>query len=175
MSSDFSKRFELLQAFGRTFRELSTVVVFFHTVIAERLGLKLTDHKAFEIVDRKGAVTARELAELTGLTTGAITGVIDRLEKAGFVRREQDPGDRRKVIIRPHPDTESKLKPLYESLGQAIVKGHSRYSDEELELILDYLTGGIKMLQEESLKLRRVRQGDGSATDNQRPRYAPKE
>lgn len=154
MSSDFSKRFELLEAFGRTFRELSTVTVFFHTVIAKRMGLKLTDHKAFEIVDRRGAVTARELAELTGLTTGAITGVIDRLEKAGFVRREQDLRDRRKVIIRPHPDAESKIRPLYESLGRAIMEGHSRYSDEELELILDYLNRGIKLLQEESLKLR---------------------
>ncbi|MBE0466472.1 MAG: MarR family transcriptional regulator, partial [Candidatus Desulforudis sp.] len=98
----------MLEAFGQAFRELSTVTVFFHSVIAERLGLSLTDHKAFEIIARKGAVSAGELSELTGLTTGAVTGVIDRLERTGFVRREPDPGDRRRVIIRPHPDSESR-------------------------------------------------------------------
>lgn len=154
MSSNTQKRFEMLEAFGQAFRELSTVTVFFHSVIAERLGLSLTDHKAFEIIARKGTVTAGELSELTGLTTGAITGVIDRLEKAGFVQREQDPGDRRRVIVRPHSASESRFEPLFGSLGQAITELHAHYSDEELELILDYLIRGTKMLQEESIKLR---------------------
>lgn len=159
MSSTDSDGFEMLEAFGRAFRELSTVTVFFHTAVAERLGLSLTDHKAFEIIARKGAVSAGELSELTGLTTGAVTGVIDRLERTGFVRREPDPGDRRRVIIRPHPDSEGRFAPLFESLGRAITELHARYSDEELALILDYLVRGTKMLQEESIKLRKTNPG----------------
>lgn len=144
----------MLAEFGQVLRELSTVTVFFHTVLADRLGLSVTDHKAFEIVARRGVMTAGEISELTGLTTGAVTGLIDRLEKAGFVLREQHPSDRRKVVIRPHPDSESKIGPLFESLGQALVELNANYSEEELELILDYLIKGIKMMQEESNKLR---------------------
>src|SRR5438105_15388836 len=83
-------------------RTLSTHTVMLHAAVAERLGLNITDHKALDFACRGGGpVTAGELAELTGLTTGAITGVIDRLEKAGFARRERDPNDRRRIILRP--------------------------------------------------------------------------
>ena len=63
----------------------------FHQAIADRLGLNVTDHKCIDLLLMKGPLTAGELAGMTGLTTGAITAVIDRLEKAGFVRREDDP------------------------------------------------------------------------------------
>jgi DNA-binding transcriptional ArsR family regulator len=102
MSMEQSDRATLLAVVGRELgREVSARMVMFHQAIAERLGLNATDHKALDLLGRAGPITAGELAELTGLTTGAITGIIDRLEKAGFVRRENDPKDRRRVIIRP--------------------------------------------------------------------------
>ncbi|WP_392435861.1 MarR family transcriptional regulator [Chlorogloeopsis fritschii PCC 9212] len=91
MPSEQSKHTELADALNWAGRELSAATVLFHTAIAERLGLNTTDHKCADILAQTGAITAGELAERTGLTTGAITGVVDRLEKAGFVRRERDP------------------------------------------------------------------------------------
>ena len=87
-------------------REISTVTILFHQAIADRLGMNVTDHKCAGILARSGPITAGELARRTGLTTGAITGVIDRLEQAGFARRARDPGDRRRVIIEPDPETD---------------------------------------------------------------------
>src|SRR5262245_28604316 len=102
MSMDQSERATLLTVVGRDLgREVSARRVTFLQAIDELLGLNTTDHNALDLLSRAGPITAGELAELTGLTTGAITGIIDRLEKAGFVCRENDPKDRRRVIIRP--------------------------------------------------------------------------
>src|SRR5450432_703373 len=81
-------------------RRMSTRTVVFHAAIAERLGLNPSDHKCADLIcNETGPVTAGRLAELTGLSTGAITGVVDRLERAGFVSRVPDPEDRRRVVI----------------------------------------------------------------------------
>ncbi len=155
LSSGLSKRTELLDALNQTERELSTATVMFHSALAERLGLNATDHKALDILFQTGAITAGELAELTALTTGAVTGVIDRLEQAGFVRREQDPNDRRRVIIRPILDVgEREIAPLFESLGRAITELASRYSDQELAVILDFTRQATLILREEAARLR---------------------
>jgi len=99
VSSNSPERDALLTALAREARQYSTSTVLFHQVIAERLGLNPTDHKCAEILSRTGPLTAGELADHTGLTTGAITGVVDRLERAGFVRRDRDPEDRRRHIV----------------------------------------------------------------------------
>src|SRR5919201_431152 len=100
MSSRRMKRSELLQALGMAGRELSAHTVMFHTAVVQRLHLHVSDHKAFDFILRRGPGSAGELAKITGLTSGAVTGVIDRLEKAGFVERVPDPEDRRKVLVR---------------------------------------------------------------------------
>src|SRR4051794_9372852 len=78
---------------------LSTATVLFHSAIADRLGVGVTDVKCYSILRQTGPITAGDLAERVGLTTGAITGVIDRLEQAGLVRRVRDPNDRRRVVL----------------------------------------------------------------------------
>src|SRR2546423_13305828 len=83
-------------------RELSAAVVLFHQAIADRLGLSTTEWKSIDILLRSGPTTAKQLAELAGLTTGGVTGVVDRLERAGYVERPANPDDRRGVIINPH-------------------------------------------------------------------------
>ena len=156
MSRDVPPRAELLNAVGYELgRELSTRTVLFHLAIAERLGLNATDHKAVDLLSRAGPITAGELAELTGLTTGAITGIIDRLEKAGFVRRQSDPHDRRRVIIRPLMEPIARdIAPLFDSLAHAMTALCTRYSDHELVLIRDFMTRSIAILQEETTRLR---------------------
>ena len=79
------KRENTIQAINDKFREISTETILFHQAVAYTLGLHITDHKSLEILYRFGAMPAGRLAELTGFTTGAVTGIIDRLEKAGYV------------------------------------------------------------------------------------------
>src|SRR5271166_2899245 len=158
-SSD--NRSELLRGLGGEFRQLATATILFHQVIADRLGMHVTDHKCAEILLRTGPITAGELAERTGLTTGAITGVIDRLEKAGFVRRAKDPADRRRVVIEPFPERiEEEIGPLFESLKSAMAELCSRHGSRELAVIRDFITGFNQRVYEETRKLR---EGDGQA------------
>src|SRR5712692_1923719 len=86
---------------GRLVRRHSTAVVLFHHAVAERLGIGPTDHKCLDLLRERGPMTGSELAALTGLTTGAITGVVARLERVGYLRREPDPHDRRQQILNP--------------------------------------------------------------------------
>jgi len=135
-------------------RELSTWTILFHQAVAERLGLNVTDHKCLDFLGREGAVTAGRLAEVSGLTTGAVTGVIDRLEKAGFVRREEDPSDRRRVLIRPAPGAERRIAPLFASLRKKMGKVSARFSDAQLDVIADFLRSCIAVMREETHRMR---------------------
>ena len=91
----------------------------FHQAVAECVGLNVTDHKCLDVLVRSGPMTAGQLAQLTGLTTGAVTGVLDRLERAGFVRRQSDPSDRRRVIAQPLIEqAERKIAPLFAGLAR---------------------------------------------------------
>ena len=86
-------------------RELSARTVLFHEAFASWLGLNATESKCLDLVVRaEGTLTAGRLAEQTGLTTGAITGVLDELERAGYIRREKDDRDRRQVLVRAQPE-----------------------------------------------------------------------
>src|SRR5262249_52764934 len=106
-------------------------------------------------------VTAGELATLTGLTTGAITGVIDRLETAGLARRERDPQDRRRVVVDAVPTAKERVAPLFEALRKASLKQAAQYSDQELEIIERYLVGCLDMLAEETKRLRNGKRRGG--------------
>ncbi len=119
---------------------MSTRSVLLHAAIADKLGLNPSDHKCADVLrDQPGPITAGRLAELTGLSTGAITGVLDRLERAGFVARDQDPSDRRRVVIRCTPERAPDLRPLFMPLRDGMIAFCARYTDGELRLILDFL------------------------------------
>jgi DNA-binding MarR family transcriptional regulator len=137
-------------------RELSTAMVLFHQAVAEQIGLNATDFKCLDVLDRTGPITAGHLSELLGLTGGAITGIIDRLEAAGFVQRERDPSDRRRVIIKPCGSQAygTTLVPIFTSLQQAMAEElANRYSPEALSAIEDFLRRTIQVLQQETQKL----------------------
>jgi DNA-binding MarR family transcriptional regulator len=162
VSRDSREREELLAALGDGFRQLSTATVLFHQAVADRLGMNVTDHKCADILLRTGPITAGELARRTGLTTGAITGVIDRLEGAGFVRRARDPDDRRRVIIEPVVKRiERVIGPLFESMARAAAELCARYSTGQLGVIRDFTARACRMADEETRKLREG--GAGSA------------
>jgi len=155
MSSEPRGRAALLAALNDEFRRLSTATILFHQAVADRLGMHVTDHKCADILLRTGPVTAGELARRTGLSTGAITGVIDRLEKSGFVRRAEDPADRRRVIVEPVVKRIGRvIGPLFGSMARAAGELCARYSTEELAVIRDFTVRSREMAGEETRKLR---------------------
>jgi len=168
MTKESKERSELLAAIPQEFRHLATATILFHQAIADRLGMHLTDHKCGDILVQTGPITAGELAERTGLTTGAITGVIDRLEKAGFVRRAKDPDDRRRVIIEPLPERiKGQVAPLFQSIGRAIAGMCARYNTRELAAIRDFIAGFNQLTYEEVTNLR---EGSSQAKPDRRSR-----
>ena len=151
-----NKQEETIQAIIEKRREMSTETIVFHQNVADVLGLHITDHKCLDLIRQYGAMPAGRLAELTGLTTGAVTGIIDRLEKAGFVRRANDPKDRRRTIIEPvrNKKWERKIEAIFIPFHERMHKLLSSYSDSELAFLLDVLTKSIELTREESKKLR---------------------
>jgi len=140
-------------------RELSARSTLLHQAVADRLGLSATELKCVDFAERAGRpITAGELAELTGLSTGAITGIVDRLEKASFVRREKDPKDRRQVYIRLVPRRAREVEQLYEPIGRACDALGARYDDRERALIGGFLEECVSLLERETERLR----GDAS-------------
>jgi DNA-binding MarR family transcriptional regulator len=151
----------LIAALSDEFRQLSTATILFHQAIADRLGMNVTDHKCADILLGTGPITAGELARRTGLTTGAITGVIDRLEKAGFVRRAKDSGDRRRVIIEPlSGEINRVIGPLFRSIAQSMAELCEDYTMQQLTVIRDFTARAHQGAYEEIRKLREAASGD---------------
>jgi len=130
---------EELLRFAELGRQGSTFTVLRHARIAERMGLSGTDHKTFDLVIQSGGpLTAGRIAELTGLSTGAVTGVIDRLEKVGLVRRVRDPEDRRKVLVEVVPGSEERFAPLFQSAFDTLRETLAQFSPAERKAIERY-------------------------------------
>ena len=133
--------------------QLSTAVVMFHEAIAERLGLSAADHKALSIVSRAGAMTAGELAQRTGLSPGAVTGLVDRLVAAGYVDRVRDAGDRRRVLIVPASTGQVDLSEIFAALTTAMHELLAKYDQQQVQVIHDYVVGVIDVLHEQTRRL----------------------
>lgn len=149
-------RQQLLQRLGKDLgHELSTHNVFLHELVARKLGLNATDTRSLDLIARaeESEFTAGDLGRATGLTTGAITGILDRLETAGFVERIRDANDRRRVIVRARPEAAGRLAALYEGLGVAMAKLVSAYTTAELELISSFLERNLVILKEQIASL----------------------
>src|SRR6266513_4273631 len=102
-------RAALMEELEHAMRRSSAQGVIFGQTVADSAGVSSSDLECLDFLNLEGRVTAGRLAEVTGLTTGAITGVVDRLEKAGLVRRERDADDRRKVFIATVPENVAKI------------------------------------------------------------------
>jgi len=145
---------ELLVALDRAMRLVSAQSVLFSQAVAARLGMSSTDIESLDLLRLHGPMPAGRLAELTGLTTGAITGLVDRLERAGYVRRAPDPDDRRRVIVEPIAERVADAAPIYEPMAQAFQELCARYGDDELALVLDFLIRASTVASEQITRLR---------------------
>lgn len=135
-------------------RQLSQATVLFHEQIAEHVGLSATDHKCLDLaVQAERPLTAGQIAELSGLSTGAVTGVIDRLERAGFVRRVRDPHDRRKVLVEVSRGSLTRYGAAYDGLTSALDSALSGYSQAELAAIESFVRTLVRTLRGEAERL----------------------
>lgn len=135
-------------------RRLSTRTILFHQVVAESLGLNPTDLKCLDLARSEADITAGRIAGVTGLTTAAVTSVLDRLEKAGLVQRVRDARDRRKVLVRLTPERAAEVGRLFESLDRAMRRLYAKYSTADLALILEFAARLEEVMQAETRKLR---------------------
>ena len=125
-----------------------------HEAIGQKAGLSGTDHKYLGFLIEKGQMTAGELSNLTGLTTGAVTGLIDRFEKKKLVKRQFAEDDRRKVIIVPNTKNIMALfVPLYKEFRNKSEKLTASFSNKEVEIIETYFLKAIEIMNETTIKL----------------------
>ena len=125
-------------------RKLTRSSLMLQQAIAEIMNLNATDAECIDFLSEMGPSTAGDLAKTTRLTTGAVTSVIDRLEKAGLVKRKNDPHDRRKVIIHIIPKKHEKAKRLYAAMAKDVYDHLSGFNNQKLKLLRhhsDALTG----------------------------------
>ena len=140
---------------NRLHRDLATAVVGFHEAVARAAGMTAAERKCAGLLAERGHMTPGELAQATGLTTGAITGIVDRLVRAGFAARVANPNDRRSVIVEARRSDElmALFGPIFASLSERMDRLNARYSDEERGLILRHLGDTIAILRDETAKL----------------------
>jgi DNA-binding MarR family transcriptional regulator len=144
-------------------RRHSTAVVLFHHAVAERLGLGPTDHKCLDLLRERGAMAGRDLAAITGLTSGAITGVVARLERVGYLRREPDSHDGRKQILhlalkRAH------IQDVIEPLRKDVAAHLENFNAHQLRAIADFLARTTDLIYRHAALLRAEKISDVGRT-----------
>jgi DNA-binding MarR family transcriptional regulator len=113
--------------------------ILFNLKVADEVGLNATDVQCLNLLELRGGATPGELARWAYLTTGGVTVVLDRMEKAGYIRRDPNPNDRRSSIVRPIAARARQLHARYRAKGQELARALGAYSEPELRLILDFL------------------------------------
>src|SRR5712691_4094839 len=139
-------------------REYTSAVDLVNQIIAERMGINRTDHRVLEILNRRGPTTAGDLAEASHLTTGAITAVLDRLERAGFARRVRDTEDRRRVLVEQTPESTQTAMRYYRPLMNRSFEAMAHHRPEGLAAIRDFMRQAASLAAEYAKEL-------GSAED----------
>jgi DNA-binding MarR family transcriptional regulator len=155
---------QLTAALVRAGRALGSSSSMFSHACAERLGLHATDWECVTLLEDAGpgALTAGQLAELTGLTTGAITGVIDRLEAAGFATRARDPADRRRVVVRLNGPKVNEAGPIIGGMVADMISLQAGYSDAELTAVVQLLGRASEILRTHALAIRAGTRADAT-------------
>ena len=155
-------RNDVTEGMLRAGRGLGNASAMLNHACAERLGLHATDWECVGLLDeaRPEALTAGRLAELTGLTTGAITGVIDRLEAKGFVRRVRDPADRRRVNVELQEGSLDAAQPILSGMIGDMIALQAEFPTEDVARFVELLDRAASILRSHALALRRERAPD---------------
>jgi DNA-binding transcriptional ArsR family regulator len=149
------ERAELAKAFAGAIRQTGSLMVLMTQAAADRIGINATDLNCLNILSFSGKLTAGELAKATGLTTASITGVVDRLEQAGFVHRERDAQDRRRVVIHLNMQRAfGTIAPVFGPMLGAWQRLADQYTDDELRLIVEFYAHLEDVIRDHLTRLR---------------------
>lgn len=144
-------------------REFSTLTVVMHQSIAHAAGLAGTDHKYIDLLLKHGPMTPGKIAELTGLTTGAVTGMIDRLERENLVKRERDAVDRRKVTVVLNREAAfQRIGPAFQDMMADAEKLYKGFTTSELDTVQKYLEAVIVFTKKQITALNEKKMGGAS-------------
>ena len=162
-SGSQEKRAEVHRDLARELRQFNELGASLFRMAAARVGMTVTDMQVIDTLDSTGPATAGQLADLTGLTTGAITGMLNRLEEGGFVVRERDPNDGRRIIVRLTSGKENMpgIGPIFDVLGKAWDEMASDYDDEQLAFLLGFLKRSNALSRQEIFRLREAPEDEG--------------
>lgn len=143
-----NKKDNWLAKFREISRDYSDTSILMHQAIAQKAGLSGTDHKYLGLIINHKAMTAGEIAQVTGLTTGAVTGLIDRLEQKALVFRKPDQHDRRKVVIIPNMEkTRALLVPIFSDLQEKTKNLIATFSEDEVKVIEKYFVSATEIMK----------------------------
>jgi DNA-binding MarR family transcriptional regulator len=134
-----SRKRQLFQRLINEVRASQTATQRFDQAVADSLGLNRTDMRCVDILDREGRMTAGELAAQTGLTSGAITTAIDRLEQRGFARRVRDGDDRRRIYVELTASAREQASGFYTEHAQLAESLYAQYTEAQIELLLEFV------------------------------------
>lgn len=155
-----SKKQELIGELGELFRISGSQDIAFDDATATKLGINRTDLNCLDVIERHGQITAGQLAAEAGLTTGAVTAVVDRLERAGFARRVRDDADRRRVKVETTPKLTERAGPIYAPMMEEWDAMMNRATTEQLQLMVDF------MREANQVKPRHIHRLRGEPTDD---------
>ncbi len=133
-----------------------TAVDRFDEVVVGLLGINRTDGRCLDILDQRGSMTAGELARECGLTTGAMTTLLDRLERLGYLRRVPHPTDRRRVVVEMTDKTRRRIEQIYAPVGMEGRELLACLSDRQLELIAKVMRTGRELLERHTERVEKL-------------------
>ena|SRR5688572_6591866 len=148
-----SSKEELQQRVILAARDYGINTVLYRHAVGAKVGLNVTDMECLAVLFFKGMSSPTELATYTGLSSGATTAMLDRLEKSGLIIRQANPKDRRSTLVVVAEDARTKVGPFFVKIRQAQDKLMTGYSDEELTCIADFLSKTSTIWEEERKKL----------------------
>jgi DNA-binding MarR family transcriptional regulator len=150
------RRERIIEKGGKTFRAYQSSNDNFDQAVADHLGMNRTDMRCVDLIDQADGMTAGELARAAGLTSGAVTAVIDRLERAGLARRVADPSDRRRVRVEATPELWERTSALMVPFLDESSKIVDDYSTEELERFTEFLERVIEVQGRHTERIRQM-------------------
>jgi DNA-binding MarR family transcriptional regulator len=155
------ERPELSNAFDREARRMGSMATLHNHAVAAFAGLHETDQECLDLLDWTGPVTAGEIGRHLGLSSGAVTGLLDRLEEDGWVRRERDPLDRRRVIVNLSHERGAELWPVYQPLAEAIEAYRDQLSTRDLRVVVEFLEFANETMSHATHHARNMRTSSG--------------
>jgi DNA-binding MarR family transcriptional regulator len=154
----------LVEQFAHVVRAYTSALQGVTLAAASHMGINITDHRCLELIERRGGLTAGQLAELSGLSTGAVTTVLDRLERAGYVRRVRDSNDRRRVLVEVTSEGRRMAEEIFAPLIAESRAMLNTYTDEQLAFLIEFLNHGRDLSLAHTARIRALGAAGTSAS-----------